>query len=152
VNVQVSGAFGPRWLAFVGVLTSTRALVAIAVGALTVLAAFPADALRADAGDAGNDQGTGTLSAAPSPTPQNVLPELEGLAGKSIAEATNDPENPYTPIPVPKSFQDGSEEGNTRLTNGELVRVPPKRVEGRDRSARRGRLPTPRPPTASRAR
>ena len=98
-----------------------RALVAITVGALSVLVTVPAAAFGADTGDAGSDPVAGTLTVAPSPTPANVLPELEGLAGRSIASATSDPDNPFTPLPATKSFQDGHEEGNTRLTNGQLV-------------------------------
>ena len=98
-----------------------RALGVIAIGLLSVFAFVPTAALAADTGDAGSDQGTQTATVAPSPTPANVLPELEGLAGRSIASATSDPDNPFTPFPVTKSFQDGYEEGNTRLTNGQLV-------------------------------
>jgi len=63
----------------------------------------------------------GAQGAVVQPTVANVLPELEGLAGESIANATSSPESPYTPYPVSKTTEERSEEANTRLTNGVLV-------------------------------
>ena len=99
----------------------TRVLLVVAGSALAVNVAFPANVSGVVRTSAASGLGAGSIPATPSPTPENVLPELEGLAGTSIAAATNDPDTPYAPLPTSKSFGDGSEEGNTRLTNGELV-------------------------------
>jgi hypothetical protein len=63
----------------------------------------------------------GAQGATVSPTVENISPELKGLTGTSIADATNSPDSPYTPYPVSTTSSEGSEEANTRLTNGELV-------------------------------
>ena len=64
---------------------------------------------------------SGQLTANPSPTAENMSSEAQGLTGRSIAAATNAPDDPYTPIPVAQTFGDGSEEGNTSLTDGVLL-------------------------------
>ena len=93
-------------------------------GALSVLAATPAVAQDGDDGDGGQPTPPPLLST-PKADPETVLSELETLAGTSIAAATNDPDNPYAPFPIVKSFgpdgTDASAEANTRLTSGALV-------------------------------
>jgi hypothetical protein len=100
----------------------TRVLLAIAFGSLlTFGVGSVGPALEHDAYGARREDVVAQAAGGQSAGPDAVLPELEALAGSSIAAATNAPDEGYTPTPVSRSFPDGSEEGNTRLTNGVLV-------------------------------
>lgn len=99
---------------------ASYALSALSASALIVLANVAIPSAGAQ-GTGGGNGPTGT----PTATPGVVLSEADGLVGMSIAAATSDPDTPYTPLPVSQSFgPEGTgaiEEGNTRLTSGDLT-------------------------------
>ena len=93
--------------------------VLVTLVGLSMIAASSAGALGDDEGGDGGEPTPQPQVAIPKADAETALNELEALSGASLAAATNDPDNGYSPLPVTRNFgPDGTaaaEEGNTRV-------------------------------------
>lgn len=103
---------------------TTRARLAIAIGALTMIVATPAQAQGGGDGEGGGQGSSPPIRLTPRTAPEALLGGLRVLTGVTIADAATNPETGSQPPPITETFGTGPDaptaEANTLLSRDAL--------------------------------